>query len=51
MVPPPLSLIVSKGSAKKVIEDYPIIIDELFVPKGSILKKIAAGVKTPTEKG
>lgn len=46
-----MSLVMSGCKAKKVIKDYPIIIDELFVPKGSIIEKTVAGVRTPTEKG
>jgi hypothetical protein len=42
---------MSGGRAKKVIKDYPIIIDELFVPKGSIIEKTPVGVRTPTKKG
>jgi hypothetical protein len=41
---------MSGGRAKKVIKDYPIIIDELFVPKGFIIEKTPAGVRTSTKK-
>jgi len=40
-----LSLVMSGGMVEEVIEDYPIIVNELFIPKGFVYKKIMVEVR------
>ena len=39
------SLIMGRGRAEEVMEDYPIIVDELFVLKGCLYEEIAVSKK------
>jgi len=45
----PSSLIVVGGKAEKVMEDYPIIVDELSIHEGSIHKETTLEVRSPVE--
>jgi hypothetical protein len=36
---------MGRGRAKEVMEDYPIIVDELFVLKGCLYEEIAVSKK------
>ena len=36
---------MGRGRAKEVMEDYPIIVDELFVLKGCLTEEIAVSKK------
>jgi len=45
-----LSLVMSGGMVEEVIEDYPIIVNELFIPKGFVSKEIMVEVRNVIRK-